>query len=92
MDWEDELPEDDLTLSHSHSMLSELSIVIGSTLQIIPAGNMPTYTKKRPQEGKLVIINLQPTKHDKKADMVIRCYADKVFEMLFKQLKQGCIF
>ena len=91
LDWEDELPEDDLTLSHSHSMLSELSIVIGSTLQIIPAGNMPTYTKKRPQ-GKLVIINLQPTKHDKKADMVIRCYADKVFEMLFEKLNQGCTF
>ena len=91
LDWEDELPDDDLTLSHSHSMLSELSIVIGSTLQIIPAGNMPTYTKKRPQ-GKLVIINLQPTKHDKKADMVIRCYADEVFEMLFKKLKQGCTF
>ena len=72
-------------------MLSDLSIVIGSTLQIIPAGNMPTYTKKRPH-GKLVIINLQPTKHDKKADMVIRCYADKVFEMLFKKLNQGCTF
>ena len=26
--------------------MADLSIVMGSTLQIIPAGNMPTYTKK----------------------------------------------
>ena len=61
------------------------SIVIGSTLQIIPAGNMPTYTKKS-EKGKLVIINLQPTKHDKKSDLIIRSYADNVFESLFKKL------
>lgn len=85
LDWEDELPDEDLTLSLSHSTLSELSIVIGSTLQIIPAGNMPTFTKKS-SEGKLVIINLQPTKHDKKADLIIRAYADEVFEMLFEKL------
>merc|ERR1719273_2011917 len=45
LDWEDELPDTDLILSDGHSTLSELSIVIGSTLQIIPAGNMPAYTK-----------------------------------------------
>jgi len=37
-------------------------------------------------KGKLVIINLQPTKHDKKADLIIRCYADKVMEKVFAQL------
>ena len=45
---------------------------------------MPTYTKKN--SGKLVIINLQPTKHDKKADLIINSYADGIFEMLFKEL------
>ena len=85
LDWEDELPDDDLTLSHSHSVISDLSIVIGSTLQIIPAGNMPTLTKKK-DSGKLVIINLQPTKHDKKADLIINYYADEVFEKLFRKL------
>ena len=46
LDWEHELPETDLSLSDSHSILSQLSIVIGSTLQIVPAGTMPTLTKK----------------------------------------------
>jgi mono-ADP-ribosyltransferase sirtuin 6 len=46
LDWEDELPDDDLDLSDAHSCLSDLSIVMGSTLQIVPAGNLPTYAKK----------------------------------------------
>ena len=46
---------------------------------------MPTYTKKT-GKGKLVIINLQATKHDKKADLIIRNYADKIFQALFEKL------
>ena len=91
LDWEDELPEPDLELSDGHSILSELSIVIGSTLQIIPAGNMPAYTKKYDGAGKgrgrLVIINLQPTKQDKKADLLIRSYSDNVMEKVFTKLE-----
>ena len=90
LDWEDELPEPDLNLSDGHSILSELSIVIGSTLQIIPAGNMPAYTKKYNGAGKgngrLVIINLQPTKQDKKADLLIRSYSDLIMEKVFQKL------
>ena len=90
LDWEDELPDSDLLLSDGHSTLSELSIVIGSTLQIIPAGNMPAYTKKYNGAGKghgrLVIINLQPTKQDKKADLLIRGYSDIIMEKVFEKL------
>ena len=86
LDWEDELPDSDLSLSDSHSVLADLSIVMGSTLQIIPAGNMPTYTKKYHSTGKLVICNLQPTKQDKKADLNIHTFVDDVMEMLMKNL------
>ena len=87
LDWEHELPEIDLSLSDSHSVLADLSIVIGLTLQIVPAGTMPTDVKKyNPESGNLVIINLQPTKHDKKADLIIRCKVDEVFERLFEHL------
>ncbi len=83
LDWEDELPDSDLDLSDAHSCLADLSIVMGSTLQIVPAGNLPTYTKKYHRSGKLVVINLQPTKHDKKADLIIHSYVDGVMERLF---------
>ena len=86
LDWEHELPDSDLTLSDSHSVLADLSIVMGSTLQIIPAGNMPTYTKKYHEHGRLVICNLQPTKQTKKADLNIHTYVDDVMRMLMKNL------
>jgi len=86
LDWEAELPQEDLDMSDTHSMEADLSIVMGSTLQIIPAGNMPTYGKKYQPNGKLVICNLQPTKQDKKADLCIHTYVDDVMRMLMKRL------
>jgi len=48
---------------------------------------MPTLTKKfHGKSGKLVIINLQPTKHDKKADLIIRAKSDLVMKKLFEKL------
>lgn len=39
---------------------SDLSICLGTSLQIIPSGTLPKLTKKN--GGSLVIVNLQPTK------------------------------
>ena len=52
-------------------------------MQIVPAGNLPTYGKKYNANAKLVIINLQPTKQDKKADLLIHDYVDNVMRLLF---------
>lgn len=76
LDWEASLPEDDLVMADYHSCVADLSIALGTTLQIVPSGNLPTFTKK--YGGRLVIINLQPTKHDKKADLIIHSYIDEV--------------
>ncbi|KFM67224.1 NAD-dependent deacetylase sirtuin-6, partial [Stegodyphus mimosarum] len=46
LDWEDELPVRDLNLAEMHSREADLSICLGTTLQIIPSGNLPLLTKK----------------------------------------------
>ncbi|XP_015589177.1 NAD-dependent protein deacetylase Sirt6 [Cephus cinctus] len=84
LDWEHNLPDNDLALSDLHSSVADLSICLGTTLQIIPSGNLPLYTKK--YGGRLVICNLQPTKHDKKADLVINGNIDSVIVSVMKKL------
>lgn len=61
LDWEDGLPEKDLDLSYMQASLADLNICLGTTLQIVPSGNLPIKNKR--YGGKLVICNLQPTKH-----------------------------
>ncbi|XP_076627902.1 sirtuin 6 isoform X2 [Colletes latitarsis] len=84
LDWEHNLPDSDLTLSDLHSSVADLSICLGTTLQIIPSGNLPLYTKK--YGGRLVICNLQPTKHDKKADLIINGNVDEIMISVMKKL------
>lgn len=60
--------------------LADLSLCLGTSLQIVPSGNLPLATKRN--GGRLVIVNLQPTKHDKKANMKINSYVDFVMKLL----------
>lgn len=43
------------------SSIADLNICLGTTLQIVPSGNLPLLSKK--YGGLLAIVNLQPTKH-----------------------------
>ncbi|XP_017487360.1 PREDICTED: NAD-dependent protein deacetylase Sirt6-like isoform X1 [Rhagoletis zephyria] len=84
LDWEADLPERDLDMALMHSTLAAVNITLGTTLQIIPSGNLPLKNKK--YGGKLIICNLQPTKHDKHADLRISTYVDDILEKVCKRL------
>ncbi|XP_040846569.1 NAD-dependent protein deacetylase sirtuin-6 isoform X3 [Ochotona curzoniae] len=84
LDWEDSLPDRDLALADEASRNADLSITLGTSLQIKPSGNLPLATKRR--GGRLVIVNLQPTKHDRHADLRIHGYVDEVMTQLMKHL------
>nr|XP_022904870.1 NAD-dependent protein deacetylase Sirt6 [Onthophagus taurus] len=84
LDWEDNLPDFDLKLCELHSRVADLNICLGTTLQIVPSGRLPMSCKK--YGGKVVIVNLQPTKYDKKADLRINSYVDLVLSELMNSL------
>ncbi|XP_068151246.1 NAD-dependent protein deacetylase Sirt6 [Drosophila tropicalis] len=84
LDWEHDLPERDLDLAIMHSTMADLNITLGTTLQIVPSGNLPLKNLKN--DGKLVICNLQPTKHDKKANLIISSYTDDILSKVCKRL------
>lgn len=85
LDWEDALPVKALEKAEIMSKSATLSVTLGTSLQIVPAGNLPLLAKKN-TAGKLAIVNLQPTKHDKRADLRIHYYVDNVMKGLMKEL------
>lgn len=85
LDWEDALPENDLEKADIMSKAAMLSVTLGTSLQIVPAANLPLIARKK-NGGKLVIVNLQPTKHDKHADLRIHHYVDDVMQGVMDEL------
>lgn len=83
LDWEDSLPAEDMKVSELVCKNSDLCLCLGTSLQIMPVGNYPLLTKKN--LGKIVVINLQKTRLDKHADLVIHCKLDILFRILFEK-------
>ena len=84
LDWDDPLPPAELALAERHSSEAQLTLTLGTSLQIHPACQLPLRTLKA--GGKLVIVNLQPTPKDKHASLVIRRRADDVLRVLMSAL------
>ncbi|MBD3194846.1 MAG: hypothetical protein GF317_07320 [Candidatus Lokiarchaeota archaeon] len=63
----DPLPEDELNDAFEASERSDVFLVIGSSLVVTPAANMPGIAKRN--GAKLIILNLGDTPYDSKADL-----------------------
>mmetsp|Transcript_25737 Transcript_25737/g.69860 ORF Transcript_25737/g.69860 Transcript_25737/m.69860 type:complete len:772 (+) Transcript_25737:32-2347(+) len=91
LDWDSALPDDELDAAIDAAKRSELTLVLGSSLQISPANEIPTLTPqtkrgKGKEKGKMVIVNLQKTPKDRSAHMLVRARVDPVFSRIMLQL------
>ncbi|XP_072220457.1 NAD-dependent protein deacylase sirtuin-6 isoform X2 [Leuresthes tenuis] len=84
LDWEDALPDRDLNRADEASRRADLALTLGTSMQIKPSGDLPLLTKRK--GGKVVIVNLQPTKHDKHAHLRVHGYVDEVMKQLMELL------
>jgi mono-ADP-ribosyltransferase sirtuin 6 len=83
--------------AEEHAQEADLAICLGTSLQIVPACNLPLKatrvykggTKQKP--GRLVIVNLQQTQHDRKAaksgGLVCHARCDDVMRLLARKLR-----
>jgi NAD-dependent deacetylase len=73
----EQLPVRELFAAKQAARQCDLLLIIGSSLQVAPAGDIPTMVKA--QGAHLIIINYQPTHVDSMADVVFR---DNIAEVL----------
>lgn len=78
------LPEKELSKAVEHSKKSDLALVLGTSMRVQPACELPHKVVKN--NGNMVIVNLQKTPYDKYASLIIRERTDKVMSLLMKEL------
>jgi NAD-dependent deacetylase len=86
VDFGEPLPQRDLMLSFEHSRKSDLFIVVGSSLVVTPAADMPAEALR--SKAKLVIINQGETPLDHYAHLRFREKIGDVLPRAVKRLKR----
>ncbi|GAV01454.1 SIRT6 [Ramazzottius varieornatus] len=86
LDWKSPLPLEDLDAATLNAKAADLNIVLGSTMQITPAGDLPRSRKQFDPNAKFVICNLQQTKFDGDADLIMRAKVDDIFAAVMAEL------
>mmetsp|Transcript_148207 Transcript_148207/g.261384 ORF Transcript_148207/g.261384 Transcript_148207/m.261384 type:complete len:366 (+) Transcript_148207:82-1179(+) len=81
----EQLPEQHLSLAMCHASKADLAIVLGSSMTVRPACDMPAIVAQR--GGKLAIINLQSTPLDHLADLRISADSDTVMDKVMNELE-----
>jgi hypothetical protein len=98
------LPWRDLCMANAKFTSADLTIVLGSSLLVAPACDLPFKSKRRVRKNttgyvsasphpspKAVIVNLQATRCDQLADLIIRATCDKVLDRVASVLVPGWI-
>lgn len=85
INFDEGLPERDLTLAFEHAEQADLCIALGSSLTVTPAADIPEQVGLN-KSAKLVIVNLQKTPMDKLCDLRFFNSCDTVMEKLLAKM------
>lgn len=79
------MPERETREAEAASAACDLFMVIGSSLVVYPAAQMPVLAKR--SGARLIIINMTPTPHDSYADLIINERAGKAVDGILAPLR-----
>jgi len=85
VNFNDPMPEKELKISKEHTNKCDLMIVVGSSLVVQPAASFPNRAKRN--GAKLVIINIDPTPLDYKADLKVDAQAGEFLTKVLEKIK-----
>ncbi|XP_067052036.1 uncharacterized protein [Acropora muricata] len=85
INFNEDLPEDELEKAFNRAEFADLCIVLGSSLRVYPAADIPGDMIKR--GAKVVIVNLQKTPLNTKCAMEVHSRIDSLIVRLMKQLE-----
>ncbi len=80
------LPFIALERAYEEASKADLVLVVGSSLTVMPAANIPFYAKQN--GAKLVIINMEPTALDYIADIVVRGRAGDILSSIVEEVEK----
>ena len=83
INFNEDLPEDELDSAFENAKLADLCIVLGSSLRVYPAADIPGDMIKR--GAKVVIVNLQKTPFNKRCALEVHATIDIVLLKLLKE-------
>lgn len=81
----EQLPFRELQGAQDASRKCDLMIIVGSSLEVAPASDLPVLAKRN--GAKLIIVNLEPTPLDHTADVVIHGRAAEVLPEIVRQVE-----
>jgi len=84
INFNEDLPEDELENGFRHAKLADLCIVLGSSLRVYPAADIPGEMIER--GSRVVIVNLQKTPLNKKCSMEVHSTIDDLVLGVIKRL------
>ena len=82
--FEEMLPQDTWQRAERHCRMADVMLVIGSSLQVMPAAHLPAVARQH--GARLVMINFTPTYLDDEADVILRADLVEVVPAIFDAL------
>ncbi len=79
------LPDHEIRLAQEEALRCDLMLVVGSSLEVMPAADLPALAVRR--GARLIIVNLEPTPYDHLADVVLHADVAKAMPQLVRALR-----